>query len=98
MGDLKIPEFKSEAQESRWWAEHQDSLVGEFERAAAEGRLTRGTVAKRATGVTPTTTIRLPAGDIERAKVQAEQKGLKYQTYLKMLIHEALQAAEKKSS
>uniref|UniRef100_A0A372ISQ8 Antitoxin n=1 Tax=Paracidobacterium acidisoli TaxID=2303751 RepID=A0A372ISQ8_9BACT len=54
----------------------------------------RGTAARR--GITPTTTIRLDPADIERARAQAEHRGLKYQTYLKMLIHEALQREEKK--
>jgi hypothetical protein len=38
----------------------------------------------------PPTTIRLDPRDIELAKAQAERHGLKYQTYLKMLIHQAL--------
>jgi predicted DNA binding CopG/RHH family protein len=86
---LKIPEFKTEGDEARWWAENQDQLAQQFERAAAEGRLRRGTVARR--GNTPTTTIRLDPEDISKARFLAEQRGLKYQTYLKMLIHEALQ-------
>jgi len=86
---LKVPEFKDEAEEARWWFDNQDLLDQEFVKAAAEGRLGRGTVARRA-GI-PTTTIRLDPRDIERARVQAERRGLKYQTYLKMLIHEALE-------
>ena len=35
-------------------------------------------------------TIRLDVHDIERAEHQAKVKGLKYQTYIKMLLHEAL--------
>ena len=35
-------------------------------------------------------TIRLDVNDIERAEEQAKAKGLKYQTYIKMLLHEAL--------
>jgi hypothetical protein len=37
-------------------------------------------------------TIRLDRGDIVRAEQQAAAKGLKYQTYIKMLLHEALGA------
>jgi predicted DNA binding CopG/RHH family protein len=86
---LSIPEFKSEEEEARWWAENQDLLLDEFKAAAKEGTLGRGTLARR--GQTPTTTIRLDPSDIELAKIQAEQRGLKYQTYLKMIIHQALQ-------
>jgi predicted DNA binding CopG/RHH family protein len=35
-------------------------------------------------------TIRLSNNEIVRAKQQAEAKGLRYQTYIKMLLHEAL--------
>jgi predicted DNA binding CopG/RHH family protein len=85
--------FKSESDEARWWAENQ-KLIGEaFDEAAADGTLGRGTVAKK--GLTPTTTIRLSTKDIARARVLAERKGLRYQTYLKMLIHEALESEER---
>jgi|SRR5271155_1944947 len=89
---LKVPEFKTEGDEARWWVENQDQLTQQFERAAAEGKLGRGTVARR--GNTPTTTIRLDPDDIAKARFHAEQKGLKYQTYLKMLIHQALRQEE----
>jgi predicted DNA binding CopG/RHH family protein len=85
---LKTPEFKSEAEEARWYEKNQDALLTEFKNAAEDGTLARGSLTKR--GLTPTTTIRLDKGDIELAKRQAEQRGLRYQTYLKMLIHQAL--------
>jgi predicted DNA binding CopG/RHH family protein len=85
---LKIPEFKTERQEADWWVENQDQLAQQFARVAAEGKLGRGTVARR--GNTPTTTIRLDPEDIAKARFHAERKGLKYQTYLKMLIRQAL--------
>jgi predicted DNA binding CopG/RHH family protein len=86
--ELKTPEFKSEAEEAQWYASNHDALLSEFQNAAKDGTLGRGTLAKR--GLTPTTTIRLDKRDIELAKRQAEQRGLRYQTYLKMLIHQAL--------
>jgi hypothetical protein len=86
---LATPEFKTEEEEAQWWAANQDALLPEFERAAQDGTLGRGTVARG--GQTPTTTIRLDPADIELAREQAEQHGLKYQTYLKMIIHRALQ-------
>jgi predicted DNA binding CopG/RHH family protein len=91
---LKKPSFKNEAEEAEWWDKNQVALAQEFERAAAEGTLGRGTVARK--GKTPTTTIRLDPDDILRARTQAGLKGLRYQTYLKMLIHEALQLAERR--
>jgi predicted DNA binding CopG/RHH family protein len=95
MAELKTPKFKDEAEEARWWADHQDEIAGAFEQAAEEGRLGRGTVARK--GPTPTTTIRLDPEDILRAREQAQRKGLRYQTYLKMLLREALLAEERKA-
>ena len=44
------------------------------------------------TGSRPVT-IRLNNSEIALAKRQADAKGLKYQTYMKMLLHESLHAA-----
>ncbi len=48
---------------------------------------------KAAIGGSRPVTIRLDVHDIERAEQQATAKGLKYQTYIKMLLHEALGTA-----
>jgi predicted DNA binding CopG/RHH family protein len=85
---LKTPKFKSEAEEAVWWDNNQSLVLKEFETAAKDGTLGRGTLVRR--GQTPTTTIRLDPVDIELAKSQAEKRGIKYQTYLKMIIHQAL--------
>ncbi len=87
-----LPEFKSEAEEAKWWFDNQDELLKDFEQAAKEGTLGRGTAARL--GGIPTTTIRLDPGDIALAREQASKRGLKYQTYLKMLVHEALIKAQ----
>ncbi len=88
-----LPDFKSEAEEAKWWFDNQDELDKDFAQAAAEGRLGRGTAAR--IGGIPTTTIRLDPDDIALARDQATERGLKYQTYLKMLLHEALQRNQK---
>jgi len=90
-----LPDFKSEAEEAKWWFDNQDELLKDFENAAAEGRLGRGTAARL--GGIPTTTIRLDPVDIEMARSLARKKGLKYQTYLKMLLHEALERESRAS-
>jgi predicted DNA binding CopG/RHH family protein len=52
----------------------------------------------RRKGQTPTITIRLDPTDVELARTQAEERGLRYQTYLKMVLHQALtQEASKRS-
>jgi predicted DNA binding CopG/RHH family protein len=98
---LKLPKFSSEAEEAQWWFDHRDDEVAKaLEDAAAAGKLRTGSVASLArkddAGTTPTTTIPLDPEDISRARALAAQRGLRYQTYLKMLVHEALAAEERK--
>src|SRR5207247_419087 len=70
--------------------------------AKAAGKLGKGTVARVArewasrAGASPTITIRLAEDDLTRARTFAAEKGLRYQTYLKMLLHEALNSEEKR--
>lgn len=80
-----IPEFKSEADEAAWWDAHPDFVVDQFEKAAKEGRLLRGIPQSKSV------TIRIPVRDLEAAQRLADRKGLPYQTYMKMLLHQALE-------
>ena len=91
---LNNPDFKSEKEEAEWWPLQEDLIADAFEKAAADGTLEYGTLVKRS-GVVASTIIPLDPNDIELARTQAERKGLKYQAYLKMLIHEALLSQEK---
>lgn len=101
---MKIPKFANEGEEAKWWYDNRGKLSEEFHLAAKEGRLRRGGVQRllaergiefKEPKLTPTTTIRLDPDDIALARKQAEKRGLRYQTYLKMIIHEALRKAEK---
>lgn len=100
----KQPPFKTEAQEAEWWAKNQDLIANRFEQAKAAGKLGKGTVARVAreraieSGASPTITIRLAEDDLTRAKALAAEKGLRYQTYLKMLLHQALNSEEKRAN
>ncbi len=85
---LRTPEFKNEKEEAEWYDTHQDELLAQFRQAAKEGTLGRGTLARRAQ--TAATSIRLNTADIELAKALAGKRGLPYQTYLKMIIHQHL--------
>ncbi len=92
--------FKSEAEEAEWWVKNQDLIANRFEQAKTLGKLGKGTVARLArertnkAGASPTITIRLAEEDLTRAKTLAAAKGLRYQTYLKMLLHQALESEE----
>jgi predicted DNA binding CopG/RHH family protein len=101
MANKKKPRFQTEADEAKWWSENQEFIADRFEQAKAAGKLGKGTVARMAqqrSGASPTITIRLPEADLARARNLAAQKGLRYQTYLKMLLHEALASEEKRSA
>ena len=87
---IDAPDFKSEQEEAEWWASEdgQAKVLAAFEEAAKDGTLRY--IPPKARDKTPTTTIRLDPNDIELAKLQAEKRGLRYQTYLKSIIHQAL--------
>lgn len=92
-----IPQFGSEAEEAQWWFDQRDATAGLVEDAVAHGRITSLEALlskKREGGITPTISIRIDQNDLARARVQAEKRGLRYQTYLKMVLHEALEREE----
>lgn len=100
MANKKQPRFKTEAEESDWWAANQQYIADRFEEAKAAGKLGQGTVARIArqrAAASPTITIRVPEADLARARTLAAEKGLRYQTYLKMLLHQALNSEEKRA-
>ena len=84
----KMPKFKSEAEEAAWWDRNPDFIADQFERAAKEGRVLRGLPGH---GATRSVTIRLAVQDVEIAQAQAAKLGLPYQTYIKTVLHQALE-------
>ena len=79
-----LPRFRNESKEAAWWDAHPDFLAEQFEKASREGRLLRGIPRSKSV------TIRIPLRDLEAAQRLADKKGLPYQTYMKMLLHQAL--------
>ncbi len=67
-------------------------------KAAKKGQLKRldqaSLKARLAASKARVVSIRLPENDIELARRQASQKGLRYQTYIKSLLHQALRQAK----
>jgi predicted DNA binding CopG/RHH family protein len=97
----EIPRFQSEAEEAQWWFDHREETAKWVEQAVSEGRTT--TLAsilekRRQGGATPTVSIRIDPADLSRARVLAERRGLRYQTYLKMVLHEALAREESRDA
>ena len=81
---ITIPKFRTEAEEAEWWDSHTEVAAEIMKRAIKSGKARRAVPLK-------TVTMRLPVLDIKAAQDLAQQKGLPYQTYIKMLLHEALE-------
>ncbi len=91
MNKPKIPKFKDEDQEAKWWA----SVKGrEFLKQQSAGTPRKRKGSPLVTRLSRTSSVqialRLPAPDLARAREIAERKGIGYQTLLKMLVHEGL--------
>jgi len=91
------PQFKSEAAEADWLSSTagRENTHQQFQDAAKNGTLRRGTppVALKAlatAGRTVSINIRISADDVQKAHQLANEKGIGYQTVIKMLLHEAL--------
>ena len=80
---ITIPTFRTEAEEAEWWDSHPDAATEMMKQALKSGKAARRLPLK-------TVTMRLPVPDIIAAQDLAHKKGLPYQTYIKMLLHEAL--------
>ncbi len=110
MATRKQVEFKSEAEEARWFEDNQDRLLELFEQAGKDGvlrigdksvgiTLAAGSIASRG-GVlrkppSQKVMLRIPTGDVEKARHFAAEKGIGYQTYIKMLLRAGLEREEK---
>ena len=85
-----IPKFSSEAQEAAWWDTHRSEIEAEIrQRIKQKQPLTLGNLLQEGKPSQPAT-LRIPKEDLETARRLAARKGLGYQTYIKMLLREAL--------
>jgi len=90
----RTPRFKSEREEAEWWDAHPEVITELFLKAKKEGRIKRLPVIR---GATKSVTIRMPIADMEAAQEIAGKRGLPYQTYIKGLLHRALERERKVS-
>jgi predicted DNA binding CopG/RHH family protein len=95
MNQDPIPSFANEQEEAVWWDAHPEVLTGRFRAAKQQGSIRRLSETNLP-GASETVTIRIPNEELTRARQLAAKRGLRYQTYLKMLLHEALDNEEKK--
>ena len=92
--------FSTEQEEADWWYANHDKLSDALEDADKTGKLkvlTKDRLRQRLdTAKSRLITIRLADADLTLAREQAGRKGLPYQTYIKSLLHQALEAESKK--
>ena len=89
---IAVPKFKSEREEAQWWDAHSEVVTALFLKAKKEGLIER---LPRIPGATKSVTIRLPITDLETAQEIADKRGLPYQTFIKGLLHQALERESK---
>ena len=97
---IVVPAFATEAQEADWWDKNRKKLDKDLFKAARGGELKvldRETLLRRIarSKASRVISIRLPESDLELARVQAVRRGLPYQTYIKSLLHQALEQQAK---
>lgn len=111
MPKKKLPDFKSEKEEGQWYKKHRDELDDYFDTLSGDDELQallaelpeRSVAIAQAKAATEkykknsvATSIRLSKENIEAAKKIAAEKGLRYQTWIKSVIYQAI-ATEKKA-
>jgi len=90
---LRMPKFKNENEEAKWWASAEGREFLKRQSAAGTAKKRSGSSLVSAVNRASTVQIalRLPAPDLAKARQLAGHKGIGYQTLLKMLVHEGLQ-------
>jgi len=85
-----IPKFSSEVQEAAWCDAHRSEIEAEIrQRMKHKQLLTLGNLLQGAQPSQPIT-LRVSSEDLETARRLAARKGVGSQTYIKMLLREAL--------
>lgn len=92
---ITIPAFKSESEEADWWASSEGRRFVKQKSAEARGREKEFEDSPLIARLNKTRSVqialRVPETDLAQARKIATRKGMGYQTFLKMLLHEGLQ-------
>src|SRR5580704_6468766 len=90
MKQVVIPKFSSEAEEAAWWDIHRPDIEAEIRKRIKKKKpLTLSNLLRGANPSQPVT-LRVSQEDLETARRLAARRGLGYQTYMKMLLRNAL--------
>lgn len=100
MKKLTVPKFKTEAEEAKWWDGHVGVVEENLVEAMKNGTVHSGGPAQvlKDRHESRSVTIRIAESDIERARKLAGRRGIGYQSYVKMLLLEALDREEKRKA
>jgi hypothetical protein len=92
MKKLKVPRFRNETEEAKWWDDHMDLVAANLIEGIKTGVVQRGGPRRviQERRESKNITIRVAIADIERARALAAEKGIGYQTLIKMLLKQAL--------
>lgn len=92
MKKLMARKFANEASEAKWWDHNMNLVEKNLVAAIKSGAAKRGGPSRviRERRESKNITIRIATVDIERARLLAARKGIGYQTYMKILLKEAL--------
>ena len=80
----RVPKFKSENEESEFWATHDSTEYVDYSKA-------RKVLLPKLKPSTRSISIRLPESLIEHLKVLANKRDIPYQSLLKMLLTEKVE-------
>ena len=90
---LVVPAFRDDKEEAAWWEKHRAEVEAGLRAAMRAGKtlsLKQVLAQAQRKKELQTVTIRLASEDIATARQLADDKGIGYQTYIKVLLHEAL--------
>src|SRR6266446_5507992 len=85
-----IPRFSNEAEEAAWWDSHRSDIEADIRQRMKHKQPLRLSNLLQGAKPSQPITLRIPMEDLETARRLAAKKGLGYQTYIKMLLREAL--------
>jgi len=85
----KIPKFKTEAAEQKFWAKHDSTEYVDWSKA-------KRTVFPNLKPSTKTISLRLPETMLEELKVLANRRDVPYQSLLKVFLSERIDSEMKK--
>ena len=100
MKKLSPPKFASETEEADWWYANRRAVEARLFEAIRNGTAGRGAPLRLTREALAIEEVALPIAELDRARELCAKKKIDYRTYLKNLLHDALdreEAAAKKS-